>query len=45
MIVEHRAVAPLRLFLVALFAILVVLQTASLPGQFAHLAEESPDLA
>ena len=42
---EHRAVAPLRLFLVALFAILVVLQTVSLPGQFANLAEESPDLA
>ena len=36
---------PLRLFLVALFAILVVLQTVPLPGQFAHLAEESPHLA
>ena len=45
MTIEHRAVAPLRLFLVALFAILVVLQTFSLPGQFAHLAAEQPDLA
>ena len=45
MFTEHRAVAPLRIFLVALFAILVVLQTVSLPGQFAHLAAESPDLA
>jgi hypothetical protein len=42
---EHRAVGPLRLFLVALFAILVFLQTVSLPGQFAHLAAESPELA
>ncbi|MEH0974965.1 DUF2975 domain-containing protein [Micromonospora sp. CPCC 205546] len=28
-----------------LFGILVMLQTFSLPGQFAHMAEESPDLA
>jgi hypothetical protein len=45
MIAEHRAVAPLRVFLVLLFGILVVFQTLSLPGQFAHMAEESPDLA
>jgi hypothetical protein len=45
MITEHRAVAPLRVFLVLLFGILVVLQTFSLPGQFAHMAEESPDQA
>jgi hypothetical protein len=45
MATEHRAVAPLRVFLVLLFGILVVLQTVSLPGQFAHMAEESPDLA
>ncbi len=45
MITEHRAVAPLRVFLVLLFGILVVFQTLSLPGQFAYMAEESPDLA
>ncbi|MEU9509182.1 DUF2975 domain-containing protein [Micromonospora sp. NPDC048170] len=37
--------APLRVFLVVLFGILVVFQTLSLPGQFAHMAEESPDQA
>ncbi|MEW2384343.1 DUF2975 domain-containing protein [Micromonospora sp. NPDC047707] len=45
MIAEHRAVAPLRVFLVLLFGILVLFQTMSLPGQFAHMAEESPDFA
>src|SRR3954451_17313681 len=45
MIAEHRAVLPLRVFLVVLFGILVVFQTLSLPGQFAHMADESPDLA
>ncbi|MEV5768193.1 DUF2975 domain-containing protein [Micromonospora sp. NPDC052213] len=45
MFTEHRAVAPLRVFLVLLFGILVLFQTMSLPGQFAHMAEESPDLA
>jgi hypothetical protein len=44
-IAEHRAVAPLRVFLVLLFGILVLFQVMSLPGQFAHMAEESPDLA
>ncbi|GAB2931343.1 DUF2975 domain-containing protein [Micromonospora polyrhachis] len=43
--VEHRAVAPLRVFLVVLFGILVVFQTLSLPGQFAYMAEQSPDMA
>jgi hypothetical protein len=33
------------MFLVVLFGILVVFQTLSLPGQFAYMAEESPDLA
>ncbi len=28
-----------------LFGVLVVLQVMSLPGQFAHMAEQSPDLA
>ncbi|MFI0793057.1 DUF2975 domain-containing protein [Micromonospora rubida] len=36
---------PLRVFLVLLFGILVMFQTLSLPGQFAHMAEESPDQA
>ncbi|WP_460359081.1 DUF2975 domain-containing protein [Mycobacterium sp. ZZG] len=35
----------LRIFLLALFAILLLLQTMSLPGQFAHMAAESPDRA
>ncbi|HEY9263282.1 MAG TPA: DUF2975 domain-containing protein [Mycobacterium sp.] len=41
----RRVVPVLRLFLVTLFAILVVLQTMSLPGQFAHMAAESPESA
>jgi hypothetical protein len=45
MITVNRAVAPLRIFLVLLFGILVVLQVMSLPGQFAYMAKESPDLA
>ena len=35
----------LRVLLVLLFGILVVLQTLSLPGQFSHMAEVSPELA
>jgi hypothetical protein len=42
---EHRAVALLRVFLVLLFAILVLFQTFSLPGQFRAMAQESPDMA
>ena len=45
MIAEYRAVAPLRAFLVVLFTVLVVFQVVSLPGQFAYMAEQSPDLA
>lgn len=45
MLSERWAVAPLRVFLVVLFGILVVFQTLSLPGQFRYMAEESPDLA
>ena len=45
MITERLAVALLRVFLVLLFGILVVFQTLSLPGQFAYMARESPDLA
>ena len=39
----HRAVLPLRVVLVVGFALLLLLQTFSLPGQFAHMAEEDPD--
>ncbi|KKK07570.1 MULTISPECIES: DUF2975 domain-containing protein [unclassified Micromonospora] len=45
MFIERRAVAPLRIFLVLLFGVLVVFQTLSLPGQFAHMAKEDPDMA
>jgi Protein of unknown function (DUF2975) len=45
MFTESRIVICLRVFLVLLFAILIVFQTVSLPGQFAHMAEVSPDLA
>jgi hypothetical protein len=43
MITEQRAVSALRVFLVVLFAVLVVFQTLSLPGQFAHMAKVSPE--
>lgn len=43
MSLERRAVALLRVFLALLFGVLVVFQTLSLPGQFAHMAKESPD--
>jgi hypothetical protein len=45
MVTEHRAVAPLRVLLVLLFGVLVMLQTFSLPGQFAYQARESPESA
>ncbi len=45
MLSESRVVVALRVSLILLFAILVILQTLSLPGQFAHMAEESPEFA
>jgi hypothetical protein len=45
MIKAHGVVATLRVFLAVLFAVLVMLQTFSLPGQFAYMAEESPEEA
>lgn len=39
----HRVVIPLRVCLVVLFGVLLVFQTLSLPGQFAHMAQESPE--
>ena len=44
MIAVHRAVVlPLRVSLVVLFGVLVLLQTMSLPGQFAYMAREHPE--
>ncbi len=45
MVIDRRVVALLRVFLVLLFGLLVLLQTFSLPGQFAYMAQESPDFA
>ncbi len=45
MVIEQRAVALLRVFLVVLFGILVMLQTFSLPGQFRYMAQQSPESA
>jgi Protein of unknown function (DUF2975) len=45
MFTERRVVTALRVFLVVLFGILVVLETLSLPGQFAYMAREDPDQA
>ncbi|GAB3726361.1 DUF2975 domain-containing protein [Amycolatopsis oliviviridis] len=45
MFTAQRAVAPLRMFLVVLFGILVLFQTMSLPGQFAYLARHDPEMA
>ena len=45
MVREHRAVAPLRIFLVVLFGVLVLFQVMSLPGQFAYMAQEDPEHA
>jgi hypothetical protein len=44
-IIEHRAVALLRVFLVLLFGVLVLFQVMSLPGQFAYMAQEDPEHA
>ncbi|MBM7771895.1 hypothetical protein JOD54_002099 [Actinokineospora baliensis] len=41
----HRVVVPLRVLLVVLFGVLVLFQTMSLPGQFAHMAREDPEFA
>ena len=42
MSLDRRVVGVLRGLLVALLALLVVFQTLSFPGQFAHMAQESP---
>src|SRR3954447_5954905 len=45
MLKAHLAIPPLRGLLVLAFALLVMFQTFSLPGQWAHMAEESPEHA
>ena len=45
MTLVHRLVPLLRAWLVLLFALLVMLQVFSFPGQFAHVASEHPDQA
>jgi hypothetical protein len=45
MISERWAVTALRVFLVALFGILVVLETLSIPGSYMHMAEQNPSQA
>lgn len=45
MLSERGAVAALRVFLVVLFAVLVLFQVMSLPGQFRYMAEQDPEVA
>ena len=45
MLTEYRVVPALKAFLVVLFAVLVLFQAMSLPGQFRYMAEENPDMA
>jgi len=45
MITEGRVIAASKAALACLFALLVLLQVMSLPGQFAHMARENPDAA
>ncbi|GAA1137648.1 DUF2975 domain-containing protein [Nesterenkonia lutea] len=42
---QRWVVAALKASLVLLFGLLFLFQTMSLPGQFAHMAQESPDMA
>lgn len=43
--IEQLAVMALRVFLVVLFAVLLLFQVMSLPGQFRYMAEQDPDMA
>lgn len=45
MLRERGVVSLLRVFLVILFAVLVMLQTFSLPGQIRYMAQQSPEEA
>ncbi|WHT19058.1 DUF2975 domain-containing protein [Crossiella sp. CA-258035] len=45
MLTVHRVILPLRAFLALFFAILLVFQFLSFPGQFAHMAQVEPQSA
>lgn len=45
MVIERRVVPVLRAALLGLFGLLVLFQTLSLPGQFAHMAVRDPAMA
>ncbi len=45
MFTTRRAVTLLKACLAVLFAVLVLFQVMSLPGQFRHMAQESPEMA
>ena len=45
MLNEKRVVPALRVFLVVLFAVLVLFQVMSLPGQFRYMAQQDPERA
>lgn len=40
--IDSRAVVPLKVFLLGLFALLLVFQFLSFPGKFAYMAQETP---
>ena len=42
---QHWVVVALKASLTLLFGLLLLFQTMSLPGQFAHMVQESPDMA
>jgi len=45
MVMQNFSLILLRIFLAVLFAFLLVMQVFSLPGQFSHSAQESPQTA
>jgi hypothetical protein len=45
MLNEYRVVTALRVFLLVLFAVLVLFQVLSLPGQFRYMAQQDPEMA
>jgi hypothetical protein len=45
MVNEKHVVAALRVFLLVLFAVLVLFQVMSLPGQFRFMAQQNPEMA
>ena len=45
MYITRLAVTALRIVLIAAFLLLVLFQVMSIPGQFAHMAQENPERA